>query len=122
MGNISNLQKDVSTAVADFNDGSYQSVLNGLYFLGLALQELPQDFTNCSSGLQDDLSRIGDWATIFIEPVQLAEDISHNIITNPIKADRDLKRAEKDWNKPDYYSFGEDVADILVLAVGPVPA
>lgn len=122
MGNISNLQKDISTAVADFNVGSYQSVLDGLYFVGLALQELPQDFTNCSSGLQDDLARIGDWAEIFIEPVQLAEDVSHNIITNPIKADRDLKRAEKDWNKPDYYKFGEDVADILTLAVGPVPA
>lgn len=121
-GNISNLTNDVETAIADFNIGSYQSVLDGLYYLGLALQELPQDFTNCSSGLQDDLSRIGDWAHIFIEPVQLAEDVSKNIITNPIKAERDLHRAKKDWNKPDYFAFGEDVADILVLAVGPVPA
>lgn len=120
-GNISNLTTDVTKAIADFETGSYQSVLDGLFYLGLAMQELPQDFTNCSSGLQDDLARIGDWATIFIEPVQLAEDVSHNIVTNPIKADRLLHHAERDCNLPDYYLCGEDVADILVLAVGPVP-
>jgi len=56
------LTDDVQTAVDYFNLGTYQDTLSGLYYLGLALQELPEDFTNCSSGLQDDLARIGAWS------------------------------------------------------------
>lgn len=85
----------------------------------MAVHDLPTYLSQCSD-MQDDLDAIGDWSTIFLHPIRLTKTVTKNVLENPVKLDKDIKKSETDLDTGDYYDFGEDIADILTLAVGPV--
>ena len=43
-----------------------------------------------------------------------------NLLANWKKVSADVSTTEFDWTAANYYKAGEDVADILVLSVGPI--
>ena len=75
--------------------------------------------SNCE-GMEDDLARLAAWGSIFTEPVHLAEAVGKNWLYHHGEFNDDLKREKIDWDNKEYFNAGVDVADALVVLLGPV--
>ena len=72
--------------------------------------------------MQGDIDRIEKWAQIFTDPTRLVETLAVNILTNFSKIMKDITSETDDFNAQNYYKAGSDIADIMVLSLGAVPA
>ena len=71
--------------------------------------------------MQTDIARIEKWAKIFESPAALLAALTKNVPANVSTIEQDVLKAKNDFATNEYYYAGEDIADILVLAIGPVP-
>ena len=101
------------------NDFRQKKIIEGLSEIGVVLQQLPDAFSTCTS-VQDDIAAIEAWSDIFKHPIQLAKTSTKNLLMNGPAVAADIEKQHADWQSGDYFSCGEDVADALVLIVGPV--
>ena len=46
--------------------------------------------------------------------------LTKNLLANWSKVVADVSKTESDWNANNFYDAGDDVAELLVLSVGPV--
>lgn len=67
----------------------------------------------------DDLAAIDQWASGFTSLQDLAKHITKTATRHIIKVKRDISTIEDDWANDKYFKFGEDLADLLTLVVGP---
>ena len=81
---------------------------------------MPTDLGECKS-MQDDIDRIEKWAEIFKNPTELIKVLTANIIQNIPTIEQDVMKTMTDISSNEMFYAGEDVADIMVLALGPVP-
>ena len=116
------VEKEVNEAIEDFMKGDVASILDGVEVIGTLLTELPEDLQDCQA-IQGDLTRISDWISGLVsDPVELAKLLATNIIKNFSKITADINDTSADIAKEDYYSAGEEIADIVTLSIGTVPA
>ena len=71
-------------------------------------------------GMGDDIAEIEAWAKIFTEPATLSATVAKNWLFHSKKIKADITKEESDWSSGNYFSAGQDVADALTLAVGPM--
>ena len=107
--------------VADFEEGSFDSVMNGIMEIGNVLVQLPTDLKNCVS-ISDDLKTLENWADIFLHPEELAKALAENALKHFREISKDIETSMDDWSSAKYFDFGEVVGEMLVLAVGSNPA
>ena len=62
------------------------------------------------------------WATIFTNPTELVSTVTKHYLLHKKTITADIQATEADWKAGSYYKSGQDLADLLTLAVGPVPA
>ena len=87
----------------------------------LALKtELAAELATCES-MGGDLARLEEWATIFTEPVKLAEDVGKNYVLHSRGIKKDISAVETEWSTGSFFKSGISTADALTLALGPVP-
>ena len=116
------VEKEVNEAITDFEKGDVSSIIAGIGVIGTLLSELPEDLKDCQD-MQGDLTRISNWINgLIADPVALAEQIAVNVIKNFTKITGDVNAVTSDITKADYYSAGSDIADIVVLTLGQIPA
>ena len=84
------------------------------------MYDIPFAYDACTD-MQDDINRIEKWAAIFLNPKELVETIFKNTLKNHIQISKDLISLVSTFLIGMYYDSGFDMADFLVLAIGPVP-
>ena len=117
--NAESLEVEITNAVSDISKGDFQDVLKAVQEIGQIIKELPTDLDECKD-IQDDITKVEAWAAVFANPVKLAETLTKNLLANWKKVSADVTTVESDWNAAKYYEAGEDVADMLILSVGPI--
>ena len=113
------LEVEITNAISDFSKGDLQDMIKAVQELGQIVQELPRDLDDCKS-IQGDIEKIENWAKIFTNPVALVMTLTKNLLANWKDVQADVSKVTTDWNNEDYYNAGEDVADTVILAVGPI--
>ena len=81
---------------------------------------IPQSLNDCSA-IQGEFARIQKWGEIFADPVKLVQVVSENFFKNYVQIMEDVSKTSTDFADNDFYNAGEEVADMLILTVGPVP-
>ena len=112
--------KQITAAVEDFEKGDLADIIAGIGEIGQIIQDLPADFKDCDA-MQGDLKRIEKWGKIFENPVQLFEMLAKNVVANFSQITKDIQTIPTDFTNKQFKSAGEDIADIMVQAIGPVP-
>lgn len=115
------IAKQISTAVEDFEKADFADIIKGISAIGAIVQNLPEDFKDCE-GMDGDLKRIEAWGKIFENPSQLIMTLTTNVVAHFNQISGDVTKISTDFSSSQYKSAGEDIADIMVLSVGPVPA
>ena len=116
------VEKEVNEAIQDFMKGDVASILAGVEVIGTLLTELPEDLKDCQD-VQGDLTRISNWISgLVADPVELAKLLATNVIKNFSKITADINDTSADIAKADYYTAGTEIADVVTLAIGTVPA
>ena len=85
--------------------------------MGQVVKELPNDLADCKN-MQGDVEKLKNWAQIFVHPKTLLPTLVENLMANWQTAFADVQKIQSDFSAASYYNSGEDVADLLVLAVG----
>ncbi len=75
--------------------------------------------TDCKS-TSEDIAAIESWATVFTDPSALPGLVKTNVTHNLIKLTRDLNKAKNDWKDEEYYTFGTQLGEMLVIATQPI--
>ena len=113
------LDEEITQALADFAKKDIYSILDGVKLIGKALTELPQDLGQCKE-MQNDLKLIEAWAVIFKHPLALARTLSSNVWKHLPEIYTDVNTLITDLGTHDMTDAGQEVAEILVLSLGPV--
>ena len=119
MKNADALEAEITNVVSDISKGEFQDVLKAVQEIGQITKELPQDLDECKA-IDDDVAKIEAWAAIFANPTKLVATLSKNLLANWKNVEADINTTTSDWNAAKYYNAGEDVADMVVLSVGPI--
>ena len=80
----------------------------------------PQVISVCQ-GMQTDIARLGQWFSIFTNP-DVASIIEGNLAKSPLKVAKDVADAKNSISADNYNKAGVDMADLSVLALGPIPS
>ena len=121
LNDSSAIEKQLAEAIADFEKGDISDIIKGIQIIGGILQNLNHTLGDCQ-GMQDDIARIEKWAQIFENPQKLVQTLVQNVISNLSAIEADISKVQKAWGSGDFFGLGQDIADILVLAIGKVPA
>merc|ERR1712100_251881 len=116
-----NVEKVITDAVSDIEKGDVTDIIKGVTELGQLISLLPADLQDCQ-GMQADIQRIENWASIFKDPSKLASTVATNVIKNFGEITSDVTKIGTDFGGQKYEAAGEDIADMLVATLGPVPA
>ena len=68
-----------------------------------------------------DIARIEKWAQIFKHPTELFQVLLNNTIKNLPAVQADAAKLVQNFKAGSYFLAGENMADILILELGPVP-
>ena len=115
------LETEIEEVIGDFSKGDLTDILKGVELVGKVIQELPADLGDCE-GMKADVARIEAWAAIFSNPTKLVQTLLTNVVANFPKVSADATSIVSDFKAAKYYNSGDDIADLLVVALGPVPA
>ena len=111
----------VSIALTDFKKQNLRGVLAGIKVIGDLLPSIPTDAEECRA-VKSDFARIGKWASILKNPFSLVKTVGKNLRKNYVAVLQDVATEAKDFANGDSRGAGEIVADIMIQALGPVPA
>lgn len=107
-------------AVADFKKKDLQDIMKGITLIGKAIQDIPADVQQCKS-ITSHIDEIKQWAQIFKHPKDLLALMIPNVISHEPQVLTDVQDISTQWSEANYEKVGQDVADILVMAIGPIP-
>ena len=111
------LEQEITNAIADISKGDLNDIIKGVMEIGQIVKELPTDLAQCKN-IQADVEKIIVWAQKFTNPTELAVIVAKNLLKHWKNVVSDVKKTESDWKAADYYNAGDDVADLLIQAVG----
>ena len=111
-----NIYSEITKAFTDIENGDY---IQGIMQIGYLITEFPSELSQCQN-MDKDINAIEQWATIFTEPVQLAETVAKNFFLHNAEIVQDISFCEGDWDEGRYFDSGNDFAAMLTAAVGPI--
>ena len=118
---------DVENAIADFSQGDFWSISEGILEIQQFISDIPPTAHNCGS-IPSDFGKVAEFFAIFNNATLLSERVSYNLIWYYSDIMTHLTLAVTYWNQEDYFNFGDNIGDALVLACGdhsstiPTPA
>ena len=101
--------------VEDFEEGSIAGYSEALMELQQLIMNLPGRVTTCEN-IHDDLTKLGQWAEIFLQPGTFFKTVSKNLLWNYRTIHDDVNTAITDYNSSSFFDFGEKCGEILILA------
>mmetsp|Transcript_29451 Transcript_29451/g.29062 ORF Transcript_29451/g.29062 Transcript_29451/m.29062 type:complete len:330 (-) Transcript_29451:41-1030(-) len=105
---------DIEKAINEFEQGGVTHVVEGLKFIGEALEELPVELQECEAaeGLFDDFQHIIDE---FKNPTELAVHFAKEILWHGKTITKDVKNAQTHFNAKEFEPAGEDIGAIVKI-------
>ena len=100
------LATDMSKAVADFEDGSYNKIADGIYQLGQFISQVGVVMKDCAQVGAEDVAKLEQMGEAFLHPKQLLIDAEHNVILNGVEIYKDIKTAGADMSAEQYEEAG----------------
>ena len=114
------LQVDLTEAVEDFKKKDIADIVKGVSVVGKMIGTIDTDLKDCK-GVQPDIKRIQVWSEIFKHPIALFTKVFQNTMANMDKIEGDVGMIIMDAQSQDLHDLGEQIADILVTQLGPIP-
>ena len=110
--NAEEAEYEIEKALSDFSKMTWNDILNGIEDVAVLINELPEDLKDCKA-MQGDIKKVEDWAKNLD-----VKKIPGNVLKHMFKIKKDIGVLEDDWKNEQYEKAGEDVVDILNLALG----
>ena len=107
-------------AIDDFKKKDVMDIIKAVTIVGKMLATVETDLTDCGS-MGPDLLRIKAWSAIFKNPIKLFQVMFTNTLSHIDAIHTDIGSIIVDAETDQMKDLGEQIADILVLQLGPVP-
>ena len=117
MNGTSAIVVDIENMVTHFSQSDLMNIGYGIMDVGKFLQDLPPACYYCD-GIPEDFQKLGEFFSIFGNFTQLTSRVTYNLLWHYTEIKTDINEAMTEWNAEQYYDFGTDIGEALVLAVG----
>jgi len=107
------IMEDFITNLLDFN------ILAAIEALESFIFHFQLDFQPCTM-MSDDMAAVSAYFAQLKDPLSLIPIITKNYLLHQRKISADWADEQLSWSTGDYFQAGEDVGDILVLALGKI--
>lgn len=115
LDNVSSLAPYMEKAIADFKDPSVFNVGDGIYNLGLFIQEVAISMDDCASFTPEDIEIMRQMGDVFTHPLHEIVSIGEHIIVNGIYVQYEILAAVHLWDVGRYQAAGERLGESLAL-------
>ncbi len=110
---------EIKAGIADIKKGGWDNDTQAALQFGLAALQIPPALSTCEN-MDEDIQAIEQWAQIFTNPTALAATLSKHWLFHKAQIKADIGALETDWDAQLYFQAGQDLADTLTLAIGPI--
>ena len=110
---------EINAAIANIKKGGMSNDIQAGLEFGLVVCQFPQALSTCKN-MDDDISAIENWAKIFENPVELSATVTKHYALHHNKIQGDFAKMKTDFANGNYFNSGKDLADLAVVAVGPI--
>ena len=107
---------DVEALIADLNAGD---MIKAARQAKKTLNEVSVVTADCES-MQEDLTALKSWASIFTNVSQLVETVGKHMVFHKSEIMSDAHMVSADWSSGMYFASGKAAADLMTVAIGPV--
>ena len=118
---VESVKGGVETSIADFKKKDFSHILAGISTLGKTLMQVTGDIATCGK-MTADISRVKVWVTKSIQSKDFVNTVIRNILMAGPKVQTDIDTLQKDADAHQDSATGEEAANLLVLALGAIPA
>ncbi len=112
------LTGDVEALIADVESLTFSGIFKAIETTGKIFGEAPFVLRECEN-LQDDLKTLGEQAKIFLNIGELTERITKNYVWHYGELMTDIANAKADAAAGQYYNFGEQIGEAVMVALQP---
>jgi len=84
------------------------------------INDVEHELSACPADVKYDLKALGDWASIFTDPIRLPATVGKNWLLHERGIKKDIAHEKADWAAGNYFAAGVDTADAFVKLIGPV--
>ena len=104
---IDPLVTHITTAVEDFEDGSYHKIAAGIKELGEFFSQVSTTMEDCEKVGSDDVTKLKKMGDTFLHPKKLLIESTKNVLLNGVQIYNDIKAADYDLNAGSFEAAGE---------------
>ena len=112
--------EQIETIAKDFKSLTLYGIFAGIEELAAFAAEIPVHFQQCE-GIRPDIDRFEAWAKIFLQPSNLITALETNLPAHLNEIMVDIQAANQDYEQGNFFDYGENLGEVLVLAVGQGP-
>ena len=113
------IDHEIVTAIHKFKAGGWNNITQGVLEVLLAVLQLPQELHTCE-GMSADLKAIEEWASILTNKTKLISTVSKHYLFHKQEVQADITQLKSDYAAAEYFNGGEEIADLLIILVGPI--
>jgi hypothetical protein len=113
------LGKEIETSIAELKTGGLDADLQAVLNFGLVALQVPNALQTCMN-TKDDMAALKEWASIFSDTEKLIKKVSKSSALHHHEFQDDVSVLKQDAVAGLWFTTGEDVADLLTLALGPI--
>lgn len=115
LDNVSSLVPYMEKAIADFRHPTTFNVGDGIYNLGLFIQEIALSMDDCSSFTAEDIETMKQMGEVFTHPLHEIVAIGEHIIVDGIFVQYEILAAVHLWDVGRFQAAGERLGEGLAL-------
>ena len=108
---------DMTTAVQDFEDGSFHAIADGIYQLGQFISQVGITMEDCVAVGPEDVEKLKMMGDAFLHPKQLIINAENNLIVNGVEILKDIRHAKKDMQNGMYDQAGQEFGTVAALVL-----
>ena len=115
---INPLVTDLTTAIADFKDGSYYRITDGIYQLGQFVSQIETVTKDCPRALnEEDKEKLKAMEEAFSNPKKLILDAGEDLIINGVEIFGDVKKGIQWYDAAHYKEAGLQFGEVAALVL-----
>lgn len=115
--NLADVDTQITAAVAELKEMTWDSVEAGLRDLANAFEAVPTAMNDCAGSITEDSQLLEGLLKKFEHPATFFFQVEEHLMVDGIDILSNVNGALSDWDDSDWYGFGYDVGSALVLVV-----
>lgn len=108
---------DIYDAVEDFIKGDFESIRQGIYYIGDAIEKVSTGMEDCKEAVEIDIPTLVQMGQIFKNPKELITQIGKDILLNGRTIKKEITASISDYNAQNYEQMGKDIGEALSLVL-----